>query len=164
MARPSEDDREAVDRAFAELVSGYHLTADRPEPAARPDPSPRPEAVGPPPVGKPAAPDPSWADQHPLFRFEEPRPEAWDEPRERPDFEPYVPDPLPPLTRPGAPALLGWIGVGFACLVVLATAFGLRLPPWMGWLAVGGFIAGFGVLLSRLPRHRPPDAGDGAVL
>ena len=172
MARPSEDDREAVDRAFAELISGYHLTADRPEPAEpaqRPDPTPRPETVGPPPVGNPVGPDPTqpnqtWADQHPLFRFEQPPPQSRAEPRGRPDFEPYVPEPLPPLPRPGAPALLGWIGVGFACLVVLAAAFGLRLPPWMGWLAVGAFITGFGVLLSRLPRHRPPDAGDGAVL
>lgn len=163
MARPSEDDREAVDRAFAELVSGYHLTADRPEPP-RSEAAPRPEAVGPPPVGDPVGPDATWADQHPLFHFDEPRPELRAEPRERPDNEAYVPEPLPPLPRPGAPALLGWIGVGFACLVVLATAFGLRLPPWMGWLAIATFITGFGVLLSRLPRHRPPDAGDGAVL
>ena len=26
------DDKESVDRAFAELVAGFHLTADRPEP------------------------------------------------------------------------------------------------------------------------------------
>ena len=32
MVRPSEDDREAIDRAFAEMVAGYHLTADRPDP------------------------------------------------------------------------------------------------------------------------------------
>ena len=29
-----DDDRESVDRAFAELVAGYHLTADRPGAAA----------------------------------------------------------------------------------------------------------------------------------
>jgi hypothetical protein len=28
MVLPSEDDRDAIDRAFAELVAGYHLTAD----------------------------------------------------------------------------------------------------------------------------------------
>ena len=33
MVRPSEDDKEAIDRAFAEMVAGYHLTADRPEAA-----------------------------------------------------------------------------------------------------------------------------------
>ena len=32
MALPSEDDRDAIDRAFAELVAGYHLTADQPGP------------------------------------------------------------------------------------------------------------------------------------
>ena len=30
MVRPSEDDKEAIDRAFAEMVAGYHLTAERP--------------------------------------------------------------------------------------------------------------------------------------
>ena len=30
MALPSEDDRDAIERAFAELVAGYHLTADAP--------------------------------------------------------------------------------------------------------------------------------------
>ena len=32
MVRPSEDDRADIDRAFAEMVAGYHLTADRPDP------------------------------------------------------------------------------------------------------------------------------------
>ena len=32
MVLPSEDDRDAIDRAFAELVAGYHLTADPPDP------------------------------------------------------------------------------------------------------------------------------------
>ena len=31
MVLPSEDDRDAIDRAFAELVAGYHLTADPPD-------------------------------------------------------------------------------------------------------------------------------------
>ena len=31
MVLPSEDDRDAIDRAFAELVAGYHLTADAPD-------------------------------------------------------------------------------------------------------------------------------------
>ena len=32
MSRTDDDDRAAVDRAFAEMVAGYHLTADRPDP------------------------------------------------------------------------------------------------------------------------------------
>lgn len=147
MGRLGEDDREAVDRAFAEMMARYHLTADRPELAAEP-PAP--------------APDPAWADQHPLFRIVEPAPAPPEEPREV--VGRYVPDPLPPLQRPGIPALLGWIGIGFAVLCVLVAAVGVRLPTWAGWLAVGGFITGFGILVTQLPRDRPPDAGDGAVL
>ena len=30
MTRPDEDDRAAIDRAFAEMMAGYHLTAERP--------------------------------------------------------------------------------------------------------------------------------------
>jgi purine-cytosine permease-like protein len=71
---------------------------------------------------------------------------------------------MPPLGRPTAAVLLGWLGIGWAVLVVLAAAFGARFPTWVGWVAVVGFLAGFGVLISRLPRNRPPDAGDGAVL
>lgn len=146
MARHREDDREEIDRAFAELVSGYHLTADRPDPL---------------PATPSEQPDPAWADHHPLFRFAEAPPA----PEPAPAAEPrYVPDPLPPLSRPGLPALLGWGGIVFACLAVLLTAFGVPLPSWVGWLAVTLFVVGFAVLLTRLPRNRPPDAGDGAVV
>ena len=155
MARPSEDDREAVDRAFAEMMAGYHLTAERP------DPSPAVESADV--VAEVAAePELTRIEPHPQFRFVEPDPLV-----PKPDrslAEPYVPEPLPPLQRPGIPALLGWIGIGYAVLAVLVAAFGVRLPTWAGWLAVGGFLCGFGILLTQLPRTRPPDAGDGAVL
>jgi len=153
MARPSEDDREAVDRAFADLIAGYHLTADRPDPLlAQPGESPQN-----------AEQDDSWADEHPLFRGPEPAPQA--EPATEPEPEPaYVPDPMPPLGRPAVPALLGWIAIGYAIVMVLGAAFGIRFPAWAGWLAVGSFLGGFGILMTRLPRRRPPDAGDGAVL
>jgi hypothetical protein len=68
------------------------------------------------------------------------------------------------MPRPGLPVLLGWIGITYAVLLVLGAAFGLRFPIWAGWLAVGSFLTGFGILMTQLPRHRPPDAGDGAVL
>ena len=180
MTRPSEDDRSAVDRAFAELVAGYHLTAERPlapagetQPAREEQPAegaePRPAADGrssevtTPSSGAPVSgePDGRWADEHPLFRFPEPEPE----PAPAEPAEPrYVPDPMPPLDAPAVPALLGWIGIGWAALVVLAAAFGARLPAWVGWVAVIGFVGGFVILVTRLPRHRSPDAGDGAVL
>jgi hypothetical protein len=156
MARPSEDDREAVDRAFAEMMAGYHLTAERPEPATTVDAADVSADLSVEPELTRSEPRP------PQFRFVEPEPLV--PTPSRPVAEPYVPEPLPPLRRPGIPALLGWIGIGYAVLAVLVAAFGVRLPPWAGWLAVGGFIGGFGILLTQLPRNRPPDAGDGAVL
>lgn len=167
MTRPHEDDRDAIDRAFAEMVAGYHLTAERP------DPSP-PEHVQPvipgtadrvdQPTGPRAEePRPDPAAGYPLFDFT-PEPEPVESPVEDEPVEPYVPEPLPPLRRPGAPALLGWIGIGYSVLVVLAATFGLRVPTWAVWLAVGSFVAGFAVLVTQLPRERPPDAGNGAVV
>lgn len=149
MAQPP-DDRESVDRAFAAMIEGYHLTAERPEAStldnAEPGPSGRQLERAP-------------ADDRPRFSPAEPVRQPPREPSET-----YVPDPLPPLPRPGWVALLSWVGIGVAALVVLAAGFGLPLPDWVGWLAVTAFVGGFTVLLTRLPRHRPPDAGDGAVL
>lgn len=155
MPRPGGDDREAIDRAFADLIAGYHLTSDRPDPLT-------PEkAVEPAPTrtdGEP--PDSGWADSHPLFSY--PSPPAGNE--EPASEERFVPEPPRPLPRPGWPVLVAWIGMGYAVLAVLAAALGLHLPAWTGWLALLGFVGGFTVLVTRLPRHRPPDAGDGAVL
>jgi membrane associated rhomboid family serine protease len=78
--------------------------------------------------------------------------------------ESYDPGPPPPLPRPAWPVLVGWIGLGYALLTVLAIAVGVDLPRWAAWAGIIGFVGGFGLLLSRLPRQRPPDAGDGAVL
>jgi hypothetical protein len=160
MVRPSEDDRDAIDRAFAELVAGYYQTADRPDPLAT-ETSDEPTVAPPAVEATDSAAD--WAADHPLFGFVE-RPA---EPRvaaEEPTEERYVPEPLPPLRRPAVPALLGWIGIGYAIVIVLAATFGLHFPTWAGWVAVGSFVGGFGILMTRLPRERPPDAGDGAVL
>ncbi|WP_375423147.1 hypothetical protein [uncultured Friedmanniella sp.] len=162
MTRPDEDDRASVDRAFAELVAGYHLTADRPPLEQPAETLSDAEAPGGRAVLEPEAgvePDPHWADNHPLFHLPAQPPAKPLNP-----IEHYVPEPMPPLGRPGVAVLLGWLGIGWAVLVVLAAAFGARFPTWVGWIAVVGFLAGFGVLISRLPRHRPPDAGDGAVL
>lgn len=160
MVLPSEDDRDAIDRAFAELVAGYHLTAD-------PDPDPTEPPTEP--VASPSLPDTAdggqanWAADHPLFGFVETPAEAQTSSGE-PYLDRYVPEPLPPLRRPGVPAMLGWLGIGYALIIVLAATFGLRFPAWAGWVAVGSFVGGFGILMTRLPRDRPPDAGDGAVL
>ena len=148
------EDREAIDRAFADLIAGYHLTADRPQ---QPSPAEQPERVEPLAEEKSAA---SWADDHPLFRYEpEPQPAAVPEPEER--YEPPPPEALP---KPAWPVLVAWVGMGYAVLMMLAVVVGVRLPAWAGWLAIAGFVGGFGILVTRLPRQRPPDAGDGAVL
>jgi hypothetical protein len=160
MGLPSEDDRDAIDRAFAELVAGYHLTADPPDPFTSEPPTE--------PVAAPSVPDVAdrtvnWASDHPLFGVAEAPVDAYSSSDE--SFQDrYVPEPLPPLRRPGVPALLGWIGIGYAIIIVLAATFGLRFPAWTGWIAVGSFVGGFGILMTRLPRDRPPDAGNGAVI
>lgn len=167
-----EDDREAIDRAFADLVAGYHLTADRSEPAAASAPAPAPDQLG-----QPETEPTSWADDHPLFRYPPPdaaadAPPDLPGPAGLPDAHPgppeqeerFVPEPPPPLPKPAWPVLLAWLGMGYALLMVLAVVVGVRLPAWAGWMAILGFVAGFGILVARLPRHRPPDAGDGAVL
>ena len=75
--RSGDPDRDAVDRAFAELVAGYHLTAERPEPPPWDPPVPGSAA-------------------EPGTVFEPPRP--------LPDQEP--PDPICP-TRPPDPVRAG---------------------------------------------------------
>lgn len=171
-------DREAIDRAFADLVAGYHLTAERTEPPAaavehaeppRPGAGSTPGSTAEAALSQPTPESPSeslpeagagWADDHPLFRFEpEPHPDPVPELEER--FEPPEPEPLP---KPAWPVLGALLGMGYAVLTMLAVVVGVRLPSWAGWLAIIGFVGGFGLLVSRLPRERPPGSGDGAVL
>lgn len=174
MSRPSDDDREEVDRAFADLVASYYLTSDRPDPlldqptsleSGSPDQTVHEvtardqQAETAPTTTEEGSPDSSWADNHPLFRFEDPVVE------EEPELdEQFVPEPPMPLPHPAWPALVAWIAMGYSLLVVLAISLGAKLPTWVGWLALIGFVGGFGLLMTRLPRHRPPDAGNGAVL
>ena len=160
MALPSEDDRDAIDRAFSELVAGYHLTADRPDPLTTESSNEQALASHAPDLGENAA---NWAADHPLFGFVETPAEA-PPTAEEPTEERYIPAPLPPLERPGVPAMLGWIGIGYAIVIVLAATLGFGLPAWAGWVAVGSFVGGFGILMTRLPRERPPGSGDGAVV
>ena len=151
------DDKESVDRAFAELVAGFHLTSDRPDQewdGPTPDRTPAPGSVfeTPTPLRPPTRPTSAL-----------PAPEPADEPEPRP-ADRYDPGPPPPLPRPAWPVLVGWIGLGYAVLTVLAIAIGIELPRWAAWAGIIGFVGGFALLVSRLPRQRPPDAGDGAVL
>ncbi len=158
MPRHGNDDQEAIDRAFAELVAGYHRTAEPPD---HPVAAASAEAGTVEPVALPEEPafvfDLGLEHGRPPSRTEEPI--EFDD-----DDEPYVPEPLPPLRRPAAPVLIGSVCLGYAVIAVLGSIFGLRLPVWAGWLAVVSFVGGFGLLVSQLPRQRPPDAGNGAVI
>lgn len=162
MTRPSEDDRAEIDRAFAEMMAGYHLTAERPSDVTTGDTGPLPAPAAPPVEPPVADPADRGREQLPLFQF--PVEDVREPAPVEPEPERYVPEPLPPLDPPALPALLGWLGIGWAALVVLAAAFGARFPSWVGWVAVLGFLGGFAVLVAQLPRHRPPGSGDGAVL
>ena len=200
----ADDDKAAVDRAFADLVAGFHVTAERPDPsqpsdwdepahhqhpasgsvfeapAAAPQldgqqfdgpqfdgPQPEgPRREGPPSKG-PRLEGTGTGSQFETPAFELPDidvPEPADEPEPAVEEERYDPGPVAPLPRPAWPVLLGWIGIGYALVTMLVGAFGFALPSWAAWTGIIAFAAGFGLLLSQLPRHRPPDAGDGAVL
>ena len=160
--RSGDPDRDAVDRAFAELVAGYHLTAERPEPPPWDPPVPG-SAAEPGTVFEPPRPLPDHdpPDTRPSPNFGPPDPRTVPAPMPE---EGYHPGPPPPLPRPAWPVLVGWIGLGYAMLTVLLVAIRVPLPAWAAWAGVVGFVGGFGLLVSRLPRQRPPDAGDGAVL
>jgi len=159
-ADPSDlgpDDQVAVDRAFAEIVARFHSgvgpeTDPEPLPPEQPRADEEPEDRFEPPV--------AWAEDHPLFVYDttpDPEPEYVDD-------EHYQPEPPPPLPRPSWPTLLATIALAYATLAMVALILGVPLPGWAGVLAICGFVVGCAILAFRLPRHRPPDSDDGAVL
>ena len=86
---------------------------------------------------------------------------SWTPPDE-PD-EPFVPPTPPPAGRWTSAGIAGTVLVVVPVLLVLLSAFGLRLPMLVSVLAGAGFIVGVVLLLQRL-RKRPPVDGDGAVV
>lgn len=81
--------------------------------------------------------------------------------------EHYVPPPPPPLPRTDAVTKVAWLGLlGGPVLLVVGLLVGLDLSGWLGILAVGGFVAGFVVLIARMKDRPPTDWGpdDGAVV
>jgi len=93
--------------------------------------------------------------------------DAGDEPADGDDVEGgfVPPDPGPVLG--GDPLLtMAWAGVIAVPLVLVAsTVLNYAVPTWL-FVAIGAvFVAGVGVLVSRLPSHRPTDDDDnGAVV
>jgi predicted MFS family arabinose efflux permease len=60
---------------------------------------------------------------------------------------------------------LAWAGVlGAPVFLVVAVAFGWRLPSWATTLAVISLVAGFITLVTRLGGHDPDDPDNGAVV
>jgi hypothetical protein len=77
-------------------------------------------------------------------------------------YEPPVP---PPLGHVDPVNALAWLGVlGAPIFFAMALWTGIDVEGWWGLAGVGGFIGGFGVLVSRLGPDREDDGDDGAVL
>jgi hypothetical protein len=141
-------------------AAGSGRTATPPTP-----PAPSPAPMSPPPVprprpqhfrfeggtnppGEPVDPPPSWRSPEPV-----------DEPEEH--FQPGPTAPLPAGDLQFWGILAGLVG-GPLMLVYLVLFNREGNPLWM-LAAVGITVAGFGLLVQRLPRHRDDD-DDGAVL
>ena len=76
----------------------------------------------------------------------------------------FVP-PDPPMPRGDVISTLAWAGVVVGPLFLLfSVMFWNDAPDMLKLGAVGAFIGGFVTLISRLPRHRDEDDGDGAVV
>ncbi len=79
--------------------------------------------------------------------------------------ERFVPPPPPPLPRLPFDRLLAWSGVFVSPLILLvATVFQVHLPTIVAWLLIGGFLGGFGYLVSQMPRGPRDPFDDGARL
>ena len=119
-----------------------------PPPVPRPRPQPFRFEGGANPPGEPVDPPPSWRSPDPV-----------DEPEEH--FQPGPTAPLPAGDLQFWGILAGLVG-GPLMLVYLVLFNREGNPLWM-LAAVGITVAGFGLLVQRLPRHRDDD-DDGAVL
>lgn len=102
-----------------------------------------------------------WRGRDPDVPVPELDPDGWDDLTDDPDEGKPHPPPWPRLP---APVLIGWLGILIPIVTIVVAALGVDLPRWAAWLAIVAFAGSFGLLLSRLPRHRPPDSSDGAQL
>lgn len=130
------------DAAWQAIVDNY---GDRVEL----DPEPGPEPV------EPDLDDPAGAD---------PEAEATDEDDDEvPAYDRFVPEDPPPVPIPPFDRLLAWLGVfGSPTVLLVFLISGLSMPGWLGWLLVGGFVAGFCYLVIRMPGSPRDPWDDGA--
>lgn len=131
---------------------------DADTPTARDTSEPEPERVDKPEVWR-KGPDPLEDPPYPTAPSGREEIGLSDDPYDR--FEPPEPPPIPR----GDPVLrLAWAGVLGGPLFLLIYLFVSRpLPVWAIAVGVGGFVAGFAVLVARMPDHREDD-DDGAVV
>jgi hypothetical protein len=84
-----------------------------------------------------------------------------------PELEPegFVPPDPPPLPRGDVISWLAWAGVVGGPLFLLAAVIAWQDAPQILVLtAIAGFVGGFIVLVSRMPKHRDEDDDNGAVV
>ncbi len=159
-----------IEAAFAEIVAGWDQSAPDPIPrwpAAEDATStassgsanypPEPKASEPK-TSEPTAPEtdqdgPDWPGAPELG------PRDWEP---QPTLEVFVPPEPGPLPRTDALTWLAWLSVLGAPLVVILASWRDLGQLWVLG-AVLAFIAGFGLLVSKLPRSRDDD-DDGAVV
>jgi len=130
------------DAAWQAIVDNY---GDRVEL----DPEPGPEPV------EPDLDDPADAD---------PEADPTDEDDDEvPAHDRFVPEDPPPVPIPPFDRLLAWLGVfGSPTVLLVFLISGLSMPGWLGWLLVGGFVAGFCYLVIRMPGSPRDPWDDGA--
>lgn len=75
-------------------------------------------------------------------------------------FVPPAPPPVPIAPPDRFVAWLGVLGAPAAFLVLLV--LGIDTPALVDWLLIGGFLAGFGYLVFRLPKSPEDPWDDGA--
>ncbi|MEU9385898.1 hypothetical protein AB0D38_35260 [Streptomyces sp. NPDC048279] len=78
----------------------------------------------------------------------------------------FVPPEPPPLPMADTTARFAWLGVvGGPILLLLAVLLGWDMTWWLATLGIGGFLGGFGTLVTRMKTDdEDDDPGRGAVV
>lgn len=94
-------------------------------------------------------------------------PEASDDDLGHDDEGHFVPPEPPPLPTADVTAKFAWLAVmGGPLLLLLAVLLGWQMTWWLTTLSIGGFLGGFGTLVSRMKGddEEDDDPGRGAVV
>lgn len=161
-AAPSEDGAEPADETERKPDGERLRKSDDAEPA--PDaPSPDDEAAG---EAPPAPRSPGEVVRSFTVYAPGTGPRDWSA-REDPEDDHFVPPEPPPLPETDTATKFAWLGaVGGPLLLIGAAVFGIEYTWWLVTLGFGGFIVGFGTLLTHLRDgdDEGDDPGGGAVV